>query len=525
MNHRLVAMGTAVTLLLAVPVYAGDRAVVEGVVVKVADDGEVIVDLGTKDGLPHGSGVQIYRRVEVVHPVTGKKLVDRFPIGKLVLDDVGKLLSLAQNSESLDRRPAVGDFVVFEPEPEQPVAVVEPEAPTSGPQADPERAAIEGAFAQTLGRPYSERVQVWETFLAEHPQTPFLDQVGKELTMLRAEVARQRAPEGPQEPGEPAKLVSRVSGPKLAWMGDPLQIHVSVAQAGLTESVRLLVRTKGAINYQTVPMTRVGDRAWRAEVPEGLQEPGTLEYFTEIVRTNGELEPVGPGGRVIRKLTVRRPVGARSTDAGRSRASTRVEFVDFKSGDGRDHFTRFESDYRYSIRRGGLDSFRVGIGVFDGVGGSVDDVEGGKTVSRQVNFGFAELTLRFHEYFGVSMLASAGNHHQTEAGTAAEVFGFGGSIRIGEADGTRLDLGASFTDEIGNEAWTTFTLGAIDRVPMSAGVVVTNLPVGEELGVSLELGAAYEVTRWLDLGITTGWNARTINHNGFTAGTSAVLRW
>lgn len=508
--------------LLAGPASAAD-SVVQGVVVKVSADGEVIIDLGTTDGLPHDSAVQVYRRVEVVHPASGKKIVDRFSIGSLPLDDVGRLLSISNDWANLRRKPAVGDFVVFEPAPAQPVAALEPEVPVT-PAVDPSRAAVEAAFSQTLGRPYTERIQVWEDYLAAYPSTPYLDQVGKELTMLRAEVQRQREPTE-ERPGEPARLISRLGAPRLATTDQPMQVHVAVAEAGLTETVRVLVRRKGALNYKTVAMERVGDRAWRADVPAELREPGLVEYFAEIVRTNGDLEPVGPGGRTIRTLEIQAPLAVRTADTGRSRATTRVEFVDFKAGEGRDQFVRFESDYRYRIDRGTLDAFRVGVGIFDGVGGNVEDVEAGITRTRQVNFGFAEVSLKLHRYFGLSFLASAGNHHQTQAGTAEGVFGFGGSLRIGESDGTRLALGANFTDEIGNEAWTTFTLGAIDRVPLSAGVVVTNLPVGAELGVSLELGAGYEVTDWLALGLTTGWNARTINHNGLTAGTSAVLRW
>lgn len=518
---------TLAGVLLAVPLYAEDRGVAEGVVVAVENNGEVIVDLGTGDGLPHASSVHIYRRVEVVHPTTGKKLVDRFPIGTLALDDVGALLSIAHDYRELSRRPSVGDFVVFEPVPESPVAVLAPsgEPGEPAPPADPARAAVEDAFAQTLGRPYTERIQVWEAYLAAHPASPYLDPIGKELTMLRAEVRRQREPVLPPEPGEPARLISRQSAPREAWPDDPLQVHVAVAESELTEAVRLLVRRRGAVNFETVPMHRVGDRAWRAEVPQELRSPGRLEFFTEIVRTNGELEPVGRGSAALGTVTINKPIGARASDAGRSRATTRVEFVDFKSGKGQDHFVRFESDYTYRMDSGMFQAFRVGVGIFDGVGGTVDGIALGETRSRQVNFGFAELALGFHEYFGINLMASAGNHHQTEAGTAEGVFGFGGSLRIGELDGTRLDLGVTLTDEIGNEAWTRFTLDAIDRVPLSAGVIVTNLPVGADLGVSLELGAGYEVTDWLALGLTTGWNARTINHNGFTAGTSAILRW
>ncbi|MBM4320789.1 MAG: hypothetical protein FJ125_12765, partial [Deltaproteobacteria bacterium] len=99
--------------------------VVEGTVVQL-EDNELVVDLGREQGLPGDAVVQLYRRLEVTHPLTKKVLVDRFPLGKIRLSEVGSLLSIARNIEGLSRPPKAGDFVVFEPRPVQPVARLEP---------------------------------------------------------------------------------------------------------------------------------------------------------------------------------------------------------------------------------------------------------------------------------------------------------------------------------------------------------------------------------------------------------------
>ena len=73
-------------LALATPAFAGEAS--EGVVVQIAD-GEVVFDLGSAAGLEPGGTVRFFRRLTVKHPVTGKEVVDRFPIGAVRPTEVG----------------------------------------------------------------------------------------------------------------------------------------------------------------------------------------------------------------------------------------------------------------------------------------------------------------------------------------------------------------------------------------------------------------------------------------------------
>ena len=148
---RLIA--TAAGLLVAIIVGAAPAladqspTVVEGVVVQ-ADHAELVIDLGRDHGLPIDAELQLYRRLEVIHPVSGDVLVDRFPIGPVRLTQVGRVMSIAAPDGGLTRLPTVGDFAVYEP-----TSGASP-GPLLGPSDgafDDERLELEHTFQRTLG--------------------------------------------------------------------------------------------------------------------------------------------------------------------------------------------------------------------------------------------------------------------------------------------------------------------------------------------------------------------------------------
>lgn len=168
----------------------------------------------------------------------------------------------------------------------------------------------------------------------------------------------------------------------------------------------------------------------------------------------------------------------------------------------------------------------MGVGVFNGKGGTLEALASGQNArAREVSYGFAELELALGQYVGLSGRILLGNLGGNDQSTLGQASGFRTQLRVGEYDGTNLELGTALTDGIGNEGWITFNLDAIDRVPMEASVVVTNLPVGSQLGVSLNYGAGWAFTDWFALLGRVGWNARTINDFGPTFGLASTLTW
>ncbi len=498
--------------------------VTEGVIVGINGQ-EVVMDLGMSRDVAPGARVEVFRRLEVKHPVTGKLLVDHFPIGEMPLREVGKLLSISRGWESLSRKPQVGDAVRLAAEP------VSKPAPVPSPKdhlvvaADPAREALEACFQETLGRSLRERIELWEQYLATWPKTAWTEQVAEELRWL---YKTSEEPDVPVVVDEvPDDLIFRVSWPETLATDQPLEIHPAVLEQERVQSLRLLVRTKGASTYQTMAMSRNGALHWVLSLEDpALRQAGCLEFFVEAIHHDGSLESLLGTVAEPRQIVQTKPGREANSKRGLSRAQVLVEYVNFKTGDKEDSFVRFETHYRYKLRGvGSLSSFKVGVTIFDGEGGTVEEVEAGQTRKRAVNAGFAELSLAPFEYFGVSGRVSAGNHHQTENGTSEQILGLRLMARIGEEEGTRLDLGASLTEELGNEAWAVLTMDTIERFPVGVSVTATNLPVGGDLGVSLGLVTGWEVNDLLTLQLRTGWNARTINHYGFTGGLGVAMNW
>lgn len=154
--------------------------------VKVAGD-EVIIDIGKKAGAAAGLSVDFMRKIMVKHPVTSKKIEDRFFIGKDKIRQAGKFLSLVVIETNFAHRPVVGDFAVLslpvivqlekkepkkkkaveaEPEPE-PEPCPEAKCPES--QCDYEALKVHEVWLTTLGKSVDDRMSIWKYFLQQYP--------------------------------------------------------------------------------------------------------------------------------------------------------------------------------------------------------------------------------------------------------------------------------------------------------------------------------------------------------------------
>jgi len=401
------------------------------------------------------------------------------------------------------------------------------EAPEATPvEWEPERVAIEQGFRETLGRSLTDRIATWENYIRDFPESPYISEVGSELVWLRQLLAEQRAAVVSAEPPPPARLRGHLSCPSFSIAGQDIDTSVSIANAGDVEAVRLLARREGEVNFVTIPMAPVGDTNWRVKFSEHWTQAGVIELYAEAVQTDGELALIaGNASRPVAIVLEEATEDAPET-RDRSSATVAVDYVDFNSGPEDDHYLRVEADVRYLLTLPLLHSFRIGAGVFQGEGESVATLQdGGPARSRNVNYGFAELEMGLADAFGLAFRLSVGNSQSGADEQFSSTLGTGFRMRIGHSGRTRLEIGGSLLQEIGNEAWTEVFLEAIEKVPMSASVVVTNLPVGEDIGVSLNYSVGWRATDWLTLAIRTGANARTIDHFGFTGGLSTAIEW
>jgi hypothetical protein len=110
-------------------------------------------------------------------------------------------------------------------------------------------------------------------------------------------------------------------------------------------------------------------------------------------------------------------------------------------------------------------------------------------------------------------------------GSSYGSLGLGGELRFGDPDGTRLNVGGSITQGLGNEAWIDLTILSIYEIPITSSVHVTNLPVGEDLGVTLGVAAGYQVTDWLKVMARGNYSARNIETGGLGGGAGVELTW
>ena len=515
---------------------AGESKPVEGSVVKIAD-GELIVDLGDTEGLPSRATVLIYRRLVVTHPATQREIVDRFLIGTLMLDQVGSKLSISRTYNGLSRPPEVGDFVVYLPDgvPVQEKEQTEEQGPTTAESAKPapHKDAVDELVFSTLGKPITKRIELYMSFLQANPDNPYAEEIGTELAWMRQRLDEERGLAEERAADKDAEKAARVrearrrvegrsSAPAKVAVNAVAPVVATFANPENVQQARAFVRLKGAPRFDEVAMQTYGGYAWRADLPANYTaEPVEVEYFVEAIRTDGQLERAGDG-----IVEIYQPPKDPAPVADRSKARIQAEFVDFKIGEGVDQYWRMEADYRYKLDLPWLHGFRAGAGIFDGEGASVSAIAAGApTRSLSLAYGFAEMDFAAGKNFGTGFAVMLGNRQGNEFDTFQSSFGLRAFLRLGPEDGTRLQTGLALIGGMGSEAWINLDLLEIDRVPMRAEVVVTDLPVGENLGVSLKTGAGYQFTDAFSVMGHIAWNARTINHHGPGAGASINIDW
>ncbi len=512
---------------------ARPSAPVEGVVVKVAE-GEVVIDLGRANGVPPEGRIELYRRMVVEHPITKETIEDRFPIGAVVPAQVGSLLSIIREVDGLQRPPVPGDFAVYRP----PATVAPPPAPKPSaapserartPSLPPDRVALSATFDESLGRALPERIALYEAWLAAFPESALRDRVGVEVATLRrlVEQARDAAPQTATTAPDPDALTVRHQPIQAVYVGESVEIAIALIETDAVEQVRLLSARDPEETWTVQPMARDGDYYFRARVPAAqLAEPGELRYVVEVVRPDGRLAAVVGRSRSPETVEVL-PLPPGADPPGASHLEITARMVDFNTvGDAVDRYFHFESTFSYALGWQALRAVRVGVGLIDGEGGPTESIDtGGETRTVLLNYAFAEVEVEAGEWVGFAARLAGGNQQAGPDDPRAAMVGTEARLRLGRFDETRFVAGVSVLDVLGVQGFLDAHVEVFERLPMRLGVVVTNLPVDADLGVQIEYRLGWRVLDWLTLAAEVGWNARTINHYGFTGGGGLALDW
>jgi hypothetical protein len=520
-------------------------------------DGEdVVIDLGAAQLTP-STKLTVYRALEVRHPVTGKRIRDRFAIGALRVVQPGERLSIAR-AEDKPRYPLeVGDVVESaSPARGAPLPPSLPVAATSAPEpasvAPPQSAAapaVESTTAAadrvlvlhwraTLNRPPEQRARIYLTYLEHHPNSSYASALLEEVRYLRAIDAQLRTRGSVNAAGA---AVATDAAPDAAPMiamspltgargGHAVEV-AALLRASNVRAVLLHVRPLETDGYKTQPMLLDERGHARARVAADLVRAPGFAYFVELIGEDGKAH-ASLGSASAPKIAMVR--GGPAPEPPDRDPTTRVkvssELVSFDGTTGRDYYFVNEGDFLYRLRRGALYGVRVGYGTLRGEGGTVEQLDVLREAPQPAGFsyGFFETELSLHPLFGAAARATIGLGRPDDptAQRNGITGGFQLRARIGTAEGTHLILAGEVMPEIGQRAYLGLAWEAIERVPMATEVVVTDQPVNsDELAVRLIYEVGYRVSDRVAIALRPSYQLRTIRHAGPGVGMAATFDW
>lgn len=558
---------------------AADAPQAAGTILQL-DGADVLLDLGSAQ-LDRAQQLTVYRAIEVRHPVTGKRLRDRFPIGHVSVVQAGQTLSIARAVDTPEHPFVVGDQVERDPPPgaagtsdsggrtandtsrkasearastaaasssdapaesREQLAVVSRALETDAPHARATRAiadksagtltaeqsALGEAWFGTLGKPPAARAQIYANFLRRYPSTGYRETLEQEIRVLRAlfdsvKEAQQARAARARQTDLPTLALQPVSGARVAEA-----IHL----AGLLHtqvplrSIVLYARPLDARAYQPYPLQPASGNHVRVQLPAALARSPGFGYFVEGVDEAGHVLALAGSADSPRLLPVFESDAAHARQPLRTRVRFSSELVSFDGTSGRDYFLVSEGDFFYRLELGPLIGLRVGYGNYTGRGGTVDqlDRQGLPPQAAGFTYGFVESELGLHRLIGVALRATVGLGRPDDgAQTHSELTGgFQLRTRFGEAQGTHLVLAGELMPEIGQRAYLGLHFEAIRSLPMAAEVVVTDQPVhSKELAVRLVYELGYRVSPRVALALRASYQLRTIAHAGPGLGLAA----
>jgi len=487
---------------------------------------EIYIGLGRYDGLKRGEAVEVFRVVEVRAPGADGVLSDRFLAGTATVVEVGETLSLVRAAPEVVIRLKVGDRVRFQSTSSESVSYTPPtdaggEKVEVVERTDPETEALRSAFQLSAGGTPLQKIALWEAFLDDWPQGILSEAVERELAALARHRELVDAASAPTL--DDARLVA--VGPSSAPEDEPIPVTLVVDRAELVRGATLNYRRIGEETYRSVTMAPRGDTAFGAAIPaEAAVVPG-VEWFVAVGDEGGEARYARDTATAPAQVVIEEdPLDI--VHGERSQVSIFYEYVDFYQLEGADQFHHFETDFLYRIFSP-LYSVRVGYGIYNGVSGDPDAIESNKgsydDVTEPVgyNFGYTELEFRINEWLALIGRGIVGVDREGLASGAQ------GRIRLGPESGTNLLAGAAKVGNVGSDYLLQLSWDTVERIPMSAGVHVTNQPgiSQDDFGVRLVYEARYEVTEWVELGGRVGYQLRNINHTGPSFGATTVFSW
>jgi hypothetical protein len=553
----------------------GQPSGVEGFVLAV-ENGDVIVDLGSSRGATVGEVVELWRPIEVIHPVTHQHLRDRYRIGLLKLVQVRDRMAVAVPEGATKRPPAPGDSVVWRRAPEPsplvagaaaaaatPVApsaaagrVAAPAGPESAPAApappatpasasvgglDAESVRVRALLASAAQMSLLERIRAYVAYVKQNPESPY-------AFLLRADAVQyHRLLRAEERAGGPASAEGISGSPTvpssaidftpltLALEGRSLDVglHLPPPYVGAV----LHVRPPSAVGYRTLPMAGAGSGHFRVTVPGELIQTPRVQYFIEAVdRTGRSASAAGTEDDPLVVEIERAPSEASSVLQTRTKVAWLADFADYNRLRGNDQTFQTEGLLGMRFADVGMRALRTGFGVYRGKGGTLRDLdelhEAGRSVG--LTYGYLEGEYAFIPRAALIARAVCG---LTEDGISGGALGL---VRIGGDLETNLSLGGEILGGVGVRSITQLELRLFPRLPLLLRNEVTNQPAGftgprltpagqsqgrGELGQRTIVQVGYEFSPAFTVALRGSVQGRTIYHAGPGFGGEVSYSW
>ncbi len=319
----------------------------------------------------------------------------------------------------------------------------------------------------------------------------------------------------------------------------------------LNGAVWLFVRSGGEGNFRRIELTPDGDAYLRGTIPADLVRGSGLEWYVEI----GEGQR-GLGGREAPlTIAVDADVSEPPPAANRTSITTSLDYVDFDGGlaKGHDQYYQAELDFTYRFLQP-VHAMRIGFGTLSGKGGPKDVIdadpsgqcmdESGSFRCRAVDYTYVytEMEVRPSRFVALMFRPLAGlltTDRTPRGGSGARCrdtqeiddcsfltrLGFRARARFGDERSTNLVVGLGVTPEVGTLFEAAYNFTARREIPVHLAVQVTDLPVTTDFGVRLVADVGYRGRSWVYPSARLSYQARDIDHSGFSGGLGLNFDW
>ncbi|MBL0213743.1 MAG: hypothetical protein IPQ07_07660 [Myxococcales bacterium] len=454
--------------------------------------------------------------------------------------------------------------------------VVGPSPTPGAPQADHVGLA-QKAWLDTLGKAPEARIQRWTELLAADPKTPYRKVIDNEILSLREQITQRddaltRAKSQRTDDRNPriARLAEELAAsggtnPRSilamaplhrAVPGQPIQLAFLVRMPSAIGQAWLFVRPPGEPGFRRLDLIPDGDSYLRATIDAAMVRTPRLEWYVEASSRGGarEVSPVLGSQEEPMSTTIDAVVTEAPIEPNRSHIDAHVDYVDFdgKLDKGFDQYYQAEIDFMYRF----LDpvyAVRLGFGTMSGTGGPKDIIDADTTDQcldatgsyrcRKVTFSYVytEFEYRLRPNVALMVRPQAGllttdsmpGMENNRCANAMDVEGCGfhtrfggrGRIRFGNEAGTNLIIGAGFTKGVGTLLEAAYNWLPSPVVPIQLTVQVTDMPVPENFGVRLIGDVGWRKLSWFYPSLRLSYQARDIDHAGFSGGLAMNFDW